>query len=339
MIKSWIRLLYIKLASWDSNEWTIIGKTIDDSKKPRITISGSKYLSPLSDNFSVKIYNLPYSEIAKIQVMKKYHIQIYCGYLGSQSYDNFEAKKIFDGGLVSITCSKRDYKDSVVTLICANKTVAKAQEWRCNVSFNSGINMYSAIKYMTRQVGLTNINVSDSFRNVYLTQANIAKGSIGNYFEELQSSGGNNYFMTTDGSEGNDISLFSNSRGGMRKVFIDATKGMIVGGYPQVTSNGLNWSSLPTFNYMCSDLCVLDNSYIDVSNNQDNYSGVTSGTPNSIYLNTQGSENGRYGLYYIYDLSYDLDNTNGNFLINIHAKSKDLIDNVTGTTTTSEGNS
>lgn len=331
MIKSWIRVLYIKLASWDSNEWTIIGKTIDDSKKPRITISGNKYLSPISDNFSVKIYNLPYSEIIKIQMMKKYHIQIFCGYLGNQNYNNFEGKKIFDGGLVSITCTKRDYKDNIVTLICANKAVAKAQEWRCNVSFNSGINMYSAIKYMTRQVGLTNINVNNSFKNVYLTQANQAKGSITSYFDELQSSGGNNYFMTTDGSEGNDISLYSNTRGGMRKIFIDANKGMIINGYPQITSNGLNWTSLPVYNYMCSDLCVLDNSYIDVSSGQDNYNGVVSGTPNSIYLNRQGSDDGRYGLYYIYDLTYNLDNTDGSFEIGIHAKSKDLIDNVTGT--------
>ena len=76
MIRNWLRILYIKVAPWNSNQWSVFGKTMDDSKKPKIEISGNKYLSPIKDNFSVKIYNLPYSEIALIQMQKKFHIQI-----------------------------------------------------------------------------------------------------------------------------------------------------------------------------------------------------------------------------------------------------------------------
>ena len=89
MIRNWLRILYIKVAPWNSNQWSVFGKTVDDSKKPKIEISGNKYLSPIKDNFNVKIYNLPYSEIALIQMQKKFHIQIFAGYLGDQNYENF----------------------------------------------------------------------------------------------------------------------------------------------------------------------------------------------------------------------------------------------------------
>lgn len=321
--KNWIRLLYVELAQWGSTEWHVYGKTIDDSHKPHITISGNKYLSPVKDNFTVKIYNLPFTEIAKIQLQKLFHIQIFCGYLGGQQYNAFDGKRIFDGGIVNIVNQKTEYKDNIVTLVCASKLVAKAQEWRCNISFNSGINMYSAMKYIGKQAGLTNMNISDSFKHQYFEVANKATGSASSYLDKLSSTN-NTQFFSADNSEGADFSAHSSREGGMRQIVIDPAKGMMIGSAPKLTSSGLNWTSLPVFNYLPGDLCQIDNSLIDTSQGQDSLSGTTS-TPNTVYLNQQG-------LYYIFDLGYELDNTDGSFQVNIHAKTKDLFDNVTGYT-------
>ena len=323
MIRNWLRILYIKVAPWNSNQWSVFGKTMDDSKKPKIEISGNKYLSPIKDNFSVKIYNLPYSEIALIQMQKKFHIQIFAGYLGDQNYESFEGKKIFDGGIINIVNEKRNYKDNVVTFICANQLVARAQEWRCNISFNSGINMYSAIKYISKLAGLTNINISDYYKNKYLTEASSAKGTAASYLDKISSTD-NTFFMNGDPSDGGQVNFYSSIRGGMKKIMIDPNKGMMVGNAPELTSNGLNWISLPVYNYSPGDLCCIDNSYINTSSGMDSFSGTLK-TPNTVYLNQEG-------LYYIFDLAYSLSNINGDFAIAIHAKSKDLFDNVTGYT-------
>ena len=320
-MKYWLRVLFFQLARWDGNDWTVYGRTFEDNKKPKIVISGSKFLSPVKDNFVVKIYNLPYSEIAKIQLEEKFHIQIFCGYLGNQPYDNFSGIKIFDGGVMNITQNKQNYKDTITTFVCTSKLVAQAQQFRMGISFNSGINMYSMLKYLANSCKLNKVNIDEHYKEVYMTTANCVRGSASSYLESLASSN-NDYFFTSDASEESELNCYLKDRGGFKYYTINPYKGMIINGQPKITSNGINFTSLPVFNYMCGDLIKLDNSEVDTSSGQDNYNGSMS-TPNSVYLQ-------KNGLYYIYELSYNLENDGGSFQIDIVAKSKDLFDNVTG---------
>lgn len=329
MIKNWIRILYIQFAKWGSSEWVRYGKTLDDSKKPRISITGSKYLSPVKDNFTIKIYNLPYSEILKIQIEELFHVQIYAGYLGNQAINQFEAKKIFDGGIVNILNEKKEYKDNIATFVCASELMAKAQQWRCNITFNSGINLYTAVKTMNRMAGMQNANISDSYKAKFMTQYSSASSSPSSYLDKISSTN-NTYFMNSDtSSNGSSLNFWDSIRGGMPKIKIDPNLGMMIGSAPEITSNGLSWSSLPVYNYTPGALCEIDNSYINVTSGRTSYEGAIQ-TPNTVYLDKQG-------LYYIYQLDYTLDNTTGDFLINITAKAKDLFDNVTGSTNTTNG--
>ena len=52
MVKLWTRLLYLEFINDDTGQTLTIGKTIDDSNKPKIEITGSKYISSLKDNFT-----------------------------------------------------------------------------------------------------------------------------------------------------------------------------------------------------------------------------------------------------------------------------------------------
>lgn len=318
--RTWIRILYIRLAQWDSSEWHEYGHTTDDSKKPKIEISGGKYLSCLKDNFTIKIYNLPMPEILKIMMGEWFHVQIFAGYLGTQNRDTAQGKLLFDGGVISISNNLVDYKDNVLSMICGSRFMAKAMQWRCNVNFSSGVNMYNAIKYIAHKAGLTNISVSDSFKSEFYTQIANAKSTAGNFFDTL-ASGNESFFDNVDSTDGAQISFFDALKYENRQVIeIDISKGMMIGGVPSVTSNGVTWTSLPVYNYKCGDLVHLDNAYINTGGNE-SYSSVTSSVPNAFYLDTEG-------LYYVYELTYNLDNTTGSFQVNILAKAKSLFKKV-----------
>lgn len=321
MIRTWIRVLYVRFYNEANTMSLTIGKSVDDSQKPMISVSGNKYLSPVKDNFTVKIYNLTYKQLIDIMEKKLFRIQIFCGYLDNQPFDSFDGKKIFDGGVINIVNDKKDWKDNVATFVCASRFVAKAQEWRCNVSFQSGINLYSAIKYIGKRAGMTNMNIDDSFKYKFLSEASTAESSPASYLEKISESN-NSYFMNTDYSNGSEVNIFDSSRKTNRQIIIDPNKGMIIGDAPELTSNGLTWTSLPVTNYLPGDLAKIDNALINVSSGQDSYSGATS-APNAVYFDNQG-------LYYIFDLSYNLNNTSGDFLVKIHCKSKSLFKSLTG---------
>lgn len=318
-MKNWIRLLYVRFYNEKRNEEIVVGKTTDDSQKPRITISGNKYLSPVKDNFSIKIYNLRYDELIKIMQHELLSVEIYAGYLDEQDFYNFNAKCIFRGGVINILNEKREWKDNVATFVCASNLVAKGQKWRCSISLASGMNLYSAVKYISDRAGISS-DIDPSLRYQFLKQATIATSSPSSYLEKIEKSN-NDFFTNTDGSSGSDLSFFSVSNRKQTPLNINPKKGMMIGEAPEITSNGLTWTSLPVENYSCGQLVKIDNSWINSSSGQDSLSGTIS-VPNSIYLNSQG-------LYYIYDLGYSLDNTTGSFQVRIHCWSRSLFENVT----------
>lgn len=320
MIRTWIRILYVTFYNENNTYSVTIGKTTDDSKKPAIQVTGNKYLSLIKDNFTIKIYNLSYKNLIDIMERKLFRVRIYAGYLNNQDPRDFEGKKIFDGGVINIVNDKRDWRDNVASFVCASRLVAKAQEWRCNLTFASGINLYSAINYIGTRAGMVNMNISKDFKYRFRSVVSSAESSPASYLDQI-SNEDNQYFFNSDSSEDSDITATNVGNQALRIIDIEAGKGMIIGDAPELTSNGLTWDSLPVYNYMPGDLCKIDNSLINLASGTDSFSG-SQGTPNATYFSKQG-------YYYIFDLSYNLSNTNGQFLVKIHAKSKDLFDNVT----------
>lgn len=315
--KTWIRELYIRLYNSETGEVLWFGKETDDSKKPRISVKGTKQLSALKDNFIVDIYNLTYKEIITIMTRELYGIQIYAGYRSM----SLEAKKIFDGGIVNITNSKRDYKDNICHLACASKLVAKGNRFRLNFTLQSGMNMYSAIQWVCSKSGLANPEVSEEFKRKFFNNVRQANSTASSFLEQL-SSNNSSWLLSSDSSEGSSINIFDVSNKDRRLIEIDPSKGMLIGDAPEISSNGVSWTSLPVFNYMPGDTCILNNGYINtgVSSYNENLS-----TPLSLYMDTNGK-------YIIWTLSYSLDNYGeGTFQIGINAKAKSLYSNVTGT--------
>lgn len=322
MVKLWIRLLYLEFINDDTGQVLTIGKTVDDSNKPKIEIKGSKYISSLKDNFTVKIYNMTYPQIYAIQKRQLFHIKIYAGYLNGQSYFYFEAPMIYDGYVINMLNSKKEYKDNVTTFIVTSKAVAKAQEFRLAISYQSGVNLYSMAKYISEKAGLENSYISESFKSTFEEDLASCDASATTYLDQIANSSGTTY-VTTDSISDSDFSLLDLSEESRSRttIIIDPSKGMLIGDAPEINSSGLTFDSLPVVSYLVGDLINIDNAYIDVASGQDSYS-TTIKTPNTVYLNPQG-------LYYIWQVDYSLSNTNGDFKVQLTCKNKELFDKVT----------
>lgn len=320
-MKTWMRILYVTFSKWDSSETMVYGKTFDDSKKPQIEITGTKYLSTIKDNFTIKIYNMSYDEILKIQLEKKFHVCIYAGYIGDQSYDNFVGEKIFDGGLINITSNKSNFKDQITSFVCASRTIAQQQEYRLNVTLCSGMNMYSAINYICDISGIKRVSISDEYKYRFLKEIQSSSNSVTSYVDYLSQTN-NDQLVISDSSTGSELS-FSTSNSSQEYTTLSPSTGMVINGQPEITSSGVTWESLPIRNYTCGSLIKIDPSYLNVSSGQDSKDSVINGAPNTYYISSSG-------LYYISQLDYTLSNTSGSFQIKITAKAKDLYDTVTG---------
>lgn len=321
MVKIWTRLLYLNFINDETGETITIGKTIDDSQKPRIEISGTKYMSCVKDNFKIQIYNMTYLQMYLISKRQLYHVEIYAGYLNGQSYFNFNAPKIYDGYMLNMVNSKKSYKDNVTTFIVTSKLVAQSQQWRMNISFQSGVNLYSMMKYIGEKAGMTNMNISESFKDMFNADVASCDTSASSYLEKISETS-NTTFMTTDSTSDSEISIFdlSDESRSRTTILIDASKGMLID-TPEINSSGLTMTSLPVTNYLVGDTIKLDNSLINSGEGQDSYS-TSIKVPNSVYINAEG-------LYYIWQVDYTLSNANGDFKVKLTCKNKEIFNNLT----------
>ena len=116
MIRTWIRVLYVRFYNEANTMSLTIGKSVDDSQKPMISVSGNKYLSPVKDNFTVKIYNLTYN-----------FCTIYGG--GAHLYFSFIFNKQYPVEFTSWKRSCSGFRFSVVILIISHLTASMAKKY------------------------------------------------------------------------------------------------------------------------------------------------------------------------------------------------------------------
>lgn len=315
--KCWMRDLQIILSSTlvkqslvFGNQWTK-GKTDLD-----ITVSGTKYLSPVKDNFVITIANLTYSEVLKIIKSKYYQVEIKAGYRNNNVSN---AKTIFKGEVIYVSNEKQDNETNTIILIVGSKLVAKYGQSRLNLSLNSGINMYSAISFLCRRAGIVGANISSDFKNQIIKDGISCDSTVGNWLEQFSNI--NNLIVNSDSSDNELFSIINPRKTNNRVITLTNESITLISGYPKLNSDGLSLTILPTFNFKPMDVIVIDNSIIDVSVSSNNPSEFN----NPNFLDNDGK-------YLITEISYDLTNRSSNFNITITAKARKLFSELKGVT-------
>lgn len=315
-MKAWMRRMQIILTSKALKKRMTFGLNEDNNGNDlNIQVTGTKYMSSLKDEFTVKITNLTYAQILELINGQYYDIEIKIGYKTSGLHT------IFNGGVLYISNVFGDRKSNDVMIFCASKMIAQFGQRRMNLSLNSGINMYAAIKFITGRSGAAG-NIDKDLRHKILSEVQSVKDTSASWLDTFCTK--NNLVLNSDASYGNDFTVFNPYRKDARVIKIDPTNIILTSGYPTLTNEGLNLCIMPTFNFMCTDTIAIPNDIIDLGISDASEYKNNAG----FYLDTSG-KNG-YGNYMIYKIVYSLENRGTDFSLKILAKARSLMSKVAG---------
>ena len=303
-MKAWMRDLRVVLTSTSLKKaFTFGNQYLSGKNDMNISITGSKYLSSAKDQFTIKIDNLTYNEICQLINGKYYNVEIYAGYRSNAT------NKIFKGEVIYISNQLNSDRTNTVVILCGSKMRAKYGQSLMNLNINSGINMAAALKFIMRRAGVTNANIDKDLANRIVKQNISVKSTSTNWLETFATT--NDMIVNTDSTYSNDVTIIYPYRTNNRVITLTEKNCVIIADRPQLSSDGLIMTVLPTFNFMPSDVIVIDNSIIDISTT--NSSKLT----NSYYLD----ENGKY---LITQLDYNLQNRSSSFSVGITARARNL---------------
>lgn len=311
-VKAWMRVLRISLTTkspgQNGKNKQLVFEENESGVGLAISVNGNKFMSTLKDNCTVKISNLTYVEIVKIITGQFYNIKIECGYKSSG------VQTIFEGGVMYISNLRESVDTNTVTILCASHLVASYGQRRINLSFNSGINMYSAINFVCKVGGVPNPNISTQFKKQFLEGIENAHNQTAAEWVNDQTTKNGSYISSSDCIGNSFMTLFDANKSNARVIKLNKDTLLLTNGFPRMTADGLVFSVMPTFAFQCGDTIVMDNSLIQIN--------VTSQSEATKNLGGLLDENGQY---MIYEMHYQLENRGQNFFLEIYAKTRSRI--------------
>lgn len=304
MTQAWMRILYVTLISTKLNKSMTIG--FDSENSPTISIDGHKYLSPLKDSCTIEIANLSYAEIVQIIEGQYYDAYVQCGYKDSIDMT------VFKGGVLYITNNNDDAESNFVTILCASDVVAKLGQSRLNLSLNSGINLYSALKFICNTSGIKNPKIDDSLRTRYINEIMSANDTTASWVDKLCDKY-TGVFANTAEAFGDGIDIFDVFSSNLRVIKLAERTISMTNGKPKLSSDGLRITVMPTFNFVPGDVIQIDNSLINMSE-------ATAYTNLGAFLDKDGQ-------YMIFEINYKLENRGSAFSFELLCRARSLFTN------------
>lgn len=310
---AWMRVLTVNLTSTKLKKQFTFGGNYSKKKEDlAIKATINKYMSPLKDEAIVEISNLTQSEITQIIMGEFYDVDIYCGYRGQN------IQKVFSGGVFYISNKLEQDRTNTCILICTSKLVAKYGQKRMNLTLNSGINLYSAIKFICRRAGIPDSNVSTQLKKDFLTEVMAVNDSAASWLDLLCQSN-NQLIPNSDSIINQTFSIFDATKSNNRCIKLNPENIIMSGGPPRLTDTGVNFTILPTFAFMCGDTIQIDNSLLNV------YAESRTEAAKNI-----GAYFSKSGQYMIFQMEYKLQNRGPAFTLKLLCKSRDRISNYVG---------
>lgn len=310
---AWMRVLTVKLSN-KSKSITFGDNWTDGKDDLSISCTINKYMSSLKDSATIRIDNLTYSEIVELINGKFYDVEIIAG------YRNATASRIFKGGVLYISNSLGDRKTNTVIILCASEMIAKFGQARLNLSLTSGINWYTAMKFMAKMAGIKDdkISIDAQLKKKALATSAAITSTFAEWIEGLTSQN-SELIVNSDSSYNTALSIFNSQKGKKRLIELKSDNINLTGGYPQQTNDGLRMTLTPTIALCCGDVIQIDQSLIDVP-----VSDKTQISKNYGYFIDQA------GAYLVYEVSYSLQNRGSDFTMSVLGKSYNLIKRLQG---------
>lgn len=307
----WMRQIEVRLYSQLNNSKIVYGGTSDSQLD--ITVKGNKYLSSLKDNGTITISNLTYAEITKLILGQYYKIEIWAGYR-TQSLQRY-----FKGSVSYISDKIRARRDNETYILFASDMVAAYSQQRMNLTLNSGINLYSAFRYICLTNGIDSSHLPDSLKQQFLSEVTQNYGTAATLVDQIAQNT-NTFSLDTDNATDGCGVINCTDLSDKRQIKINPNTINFSKGNPTLDKDGLHMTLLPTFCFRPGDIIIIDNAIIDVSISDANQ---VASTFKSNYLDANGA-------YMIMELDYVFQNRGPEFGINVRARSLNIIKNIVG---------
>lgn len=319
MGQNWVRVLQVKLKQDLGNgkgREIVFGDNFPNYDL-QIEVQVNKYMSALKDNALITISNLTYSEVINIVNGKYYSVEIIAG------YRNGNQMCVFKGAILRISNTLKSDRTNVISILCGSNLIARYSQKFLNFSLKSGMNTYSAIKFLSARAGIKNGNISEQFKKDFLQQVQTETKTIGGYLEALTTDNAS-FVLNADASANSTFSIYDARRSNNR--VINLADAQFIAKMPSLNSSGLNFTLMPVFNFMCGDVVLIDNAMISLSK-VDSLDNLTNQP--GYYLDTS-NEGSSLGAYVIINITYTLCNRSSEFSCNITAKARSLLSNFIG---------
>lgn len=310
--RCWKRILEIHLSSRKTGRTLIFGDK--QSSNLTIHVSGYKYMSALKDTCTIEIKNLTYSQMMQIMNEEYYDVEVIAGYHGGNRCS------VFRGGLLWMSNKLENVTTNTVILLCAATIIARFSQKRLNLSLLSGIDMKHAITQVLRIGGMirsdNDIDISSNISGQILNSTTIQTNAA-DWLSSICND--NSYVINSDEINDKLVSIYDLRSKDIPVTELDNDCININAGYPTISSNGLNITIQPIYNFTCGTYIKIDNRLINVAS----YSWSKDTPALTNFLDKDG-------LYLIFQIQYSLENRGDSFSLILSARAKSLLSNFLG---------
>jgi hypothetical protein len=324
MATAWIRKLKITLMSETSHKQIIFGDSAEYARltnayaeDPTIKVTGTKYLSPLKDEFVVYIKNVPMqaddtiADVASVSEIKEGNYR----YITIESGYQDASMVIFNGYIVFIS-SKREEANKTISLIltCSGSYMYNNLN-SLYFTVKKGTSYYSALTFAARRSGLSakQVSIDSALKHRFLQQDTTYDGTLTSILTELNTSD-HKILCHNDLTSSGKFTIWDGSLVSKRTIHLTKENIILSNGFPTVNKEGIEFEILPFFNFIPGDEVILDDkTFIDeVITSLSSYEQMPS--PHQ-YVDSEGK-------YIIKELSYNLENRGDSFSLTLKCYSK-----------------
>lgn len=338
-MQAWMRKLIVTLVTADkgSIQRTLtFGENDFDDDQLAISIKGTKYLSPMKDEFTVIVKNIPLSSnelsMDAIKDTNFRYIYIEAGYQEN-------SMQIFNGYIVYISSKHEDNgKTMSMSIVCSGSYTFNNLQNTKTFTIAKGTTYRDALRAAARLSGISDsqINIVKTLRFKRLTKNITFDGSIMSMIIELQNQD-RNLLCHCDYTSDSKFQVWDATMTSQRCMTLTINDIILVNGFPTIEDQGVRFTCLPTFNFIPGDEIIFNESSF-INRSIDSLNAYISNPYPDVYVGAvspleTNPEKIKYaesvkGHYIIKELSYSLENRGQAYNVQVKCYAKNLYNSI-----------
>lgn len=324
-MEAWMRVLKVTLIAElgkRKQKQIVFGESAYEDQLS-ISVTGTKFLSPMKDEFVVHIKNIP-QENAEVSVDELTSNEF--RYLTIEAgYQNY-SEQIFNGYIVSLTSKREDKNKTLdVVIVCSGSYTYNNLHGK-TYTIKKGTSYYNAIMFAAMMSGIvqSEMKLTNTLKYKYLQNDIVFDGTLTSILIQLQQVD-KTLLCHCDYTSQTKFSIWNANAFVPRLMTLTSENVILSNGFPSLEDQGVVFTVLPFFNFIPGDEIIFnDTSFINLA--LESLNAYTSTPYPQKFVSAEGH-------YIIRELRYNLENRGNDFNINLKCYSKEIYEQIKGSLT------